>query len=116
MWQLVIGGLLVAIAVAIVFLAMRIFVAHGTDPNPYRPTKAIVVTGIYRLSRNPIYIAFLLVVFAFAFFANSLWFIVMTGILLFLLHLGVVRREESYLSQKFGDAYGAYCRQVRRWI
>ena len=61
-------------------------------------------------------IAFLLVVLAFAFFANSLWFIVTDGLLFCLLHFGVVKREENYLAQKFGDAYREYCCQVRRWI
>ena len=107
---------LCVLAATIIFVARRQMVAQGTHPNPYRPTRSIVITSVYRFSRNPIYIAFLLVVLAFAFFANSVWFIVTTGILLFLLHFGVVKREEDYLSQKFGDAYREYCRQVRRWI
>jgi len=110
------GGFFIALAAALFFLARRTFLAHGTDLNPYRPTQAVVVTGIYKFSRNPIYIALLLVVLAFALFANSLWFIGMAGILLFLLQFGVVKREEEYLLRKFGDAYGEYCRQVRRWI
>jgi protein-S-isoprenylcysteine O-methyltransferase Ste14 len=114
--QIGLGVGLCLLAAIIIFIARRQMVAQGTHPNPYRPTHSIVVTNIYRFSRNPIYIAFLLVVLAFAFFANSLWFIVMDGILFCLLHFGVVKREENYLSQKFGDAYKEYCRQVRRWI
>ena len=103
-------------AVTIVFIARRQMVAIGTHPNPYRPTMAITTTGLYRFSRNPIYIAFLLVLIAFAFWGNSWWFVVADALLFFLLQVGVVRREESYLSEKFGDTYLAYCTQVRRWI
>jgi protein-S-isoprenylcysteine O-methyltransferase Ste14 len=91
-------------------------IAHGTHPSPYRPTAAIVTTGVYRFTRNPIYVAFLLVVLAFGLFANSWWFVVFGGLLFFLLDFGVVKREESYLLEKFGDPYRQYCRQVRRWI
>jgi protein-S-isoprenylcysteine O-methyltransferase Ste14 len=115
-FQIGAGVLLIAIAAAIIFSARRTFLAHSTPLNPYRPTEAVVVTGIYRFSRNPIYIAFLLIVLTFALFANSLWFIGMAGILFFILHFGVVHREEDYLSEKFGDPYREYCRQVRRWI
>ena len=115
-FQVVIGCFMIVIAAAIIIFARRVFIAHGTHPNPYRPTNAVVTTGVYGFSRNPIYLAFLLVVFAFVFFANSLWFIVMAVILFVALHAGVVKQEEKYLSQKFGDSYVEYCRQVRRWI
>ena len=114
--QIAIGTVLIAFSVTIVTSAVRIFIAHGPHPSPYRPTAAIVTTGVYRFSRNPIYVAFLLVVLAFGLFANSWWFVVFGGLLFFLLDFGVVKREESYLLEKFGDPYRQYCRQVRRWI
>ena len=100
----------------IVLSARRVFVAHGTHLNPYKPTSAVVVTGIYRFSRNPIYIAFLLLLPAFALFANSLWFVLLVPVLLLFLDFGIVRREEDYLLKKFGDPYREYCVRVRRWI
>jgi protein-S-isoprenylcysteine O-methyltransferase Ste14 len=114
--QIVIGVALLILSAAIIFVATRQFLAHGTHPNPYRPVKALVVDGIYKFSRNPIYVAVLLVVIAFALCVNSRWFLVATVILFFLLHFGVIRREERYLSHKFGNAYDNYRRRVRRWI
>src|ERR1700676_1543103 len=99
------GVALFVLSVAIVFVAMRQFIAHGTHPSPYRPVQALVVDGIYKFSRNPIYVAFLLVMVAFALWSNSLWFLVATVVAFVLLHFGVVKREEHYLSQKFPDAY-----------
>jgi len=114
--QIVIGVALLILSAAIIFVASRQFRAHGTHPSPYRPVNALVVDGIYKFSRNPFYVAFLLFVIALAFCANSTWFLVATVILFFVLLFGVIRREECYLSHKFGDAYDTYRRRVRRWI
>jgi protein-S-isoprenylcysteine O-methyltransferase Ste14 len=114
--EITIGVALLILSVAIMLVAIRQLLMHGTHPSPYRPVNALVVDGIYKFSRNPIYVAFLLFVIAFAFCANSAWFFVATVIAFFLLHFGVIRREEPYLSHKFGDAYDAYRRRARRWI
>jgi protein-S-isoprenylcysteine O-methyltransferase Ste14 len=114
--QSAVGIFLVVVAIAIFVPAVRIFIAHGTSQNPYRPTQAIVTTGVYRFSRNPIYIAFLLIVLAFGLFANSYWFLVAAAVFAFVMHFGVVKREEKYLLEKFGDSYREYCRRVRPWI
>lgn len=112
----VFGALLIVISAAIIISARSVFIAHDTYLNPYRPTNAVVVTGVYRFSRNPIYIAFLFVVLAFALFANSFWFVLFDAILFVMLHFGVVKREEAYLSGKFGDSYNEYRCLVRRWL
>jgi protein-S-isoprenylcysteine O-methyltransferase Ste14 len=107
---------LFAIALAIFGLAITQFIRHKTHPSPYKPTAAVVVNGIYRFTRNPIYIAFLFVVIGFAVAANSAWFLVFAAVLFALLHFGVVKREEDYLSAKFGSTYDDYRRRVRRWL
>ena len=112
----VVGALFILLSIAVIASARRIFVAHGTHLNPYKPTQAIVTTGLYRFSRNPIYIAFVVFTLSFTFFANSLWFVIFAVVLFFLLHFGVVKREEVYLKAKFGDSYVDYCRQVKRWL
>jgi len=114
--QLLIGSALVVAGVSIILLARQAFISHGTHPNPYRPTAALVTTGLYRLSRNPIYVAFLLIVLAFVFFENSAWFFASAVALWCLLRFGVVNREERYLGDKFGEVYHDYCERVRRWI
>ena len=73
-------------------------------------------SGVFSVSRNPIYVAFLLFVLAFALLANSLWFVISACVLLLVLHFGVVKQEERYLREKFGDSYEQYCSRVRRWI
>ena len=97
-------------------ILLPIIVQRGTHLNPYRPTKAIVTDGVYGLSRNPIYVAFLLIVLSFVPFTNSLWFIGSAILTVLLLQFGVVTREEKYLHEKFGAEYDEYCQRVRRWI
>ncbi|HJU60628.1 MAG TPA: isoprenylcysteine carboxylmethyltransferase family protein [Candidatus Binatia bacterium] len=113
---ILVGVVMIAISIAVVVLARRTFIAQGTHLNPYRPTKALVMAGVFSVSRNPIYVAFLLFVLAFALLANSLWFVFSACVLLLVLHFGVVKQEERYLREKFGDSYEQYCSRVRRWI
>jgi len=75
-----------------------------------------VSTGVYRLTRNPIYIGLLIVVMAVAISVNSVWVLLSIVPLFLLLQFGVVLREERYLSTKFGSGYDDYRRRVRRWI
>jgi protein-S-isoprenylcysteine O-methyltransferase Ste14 len=104
------------VAGIIFFLAIREFIEHHTHPSTRKPTSELVVTGIYRWTRNPIYIAFLLIVLALAVGANNAWLLLSAIVLFVLLHFGVVKREEHYLSTKFGSIYDDYSRRVRRWI
>jgi|ERR1041385_1459995 protein-S-isoprenylcysteine O-methyltransferase Ste14 len=111
-----IGVFMLVTAISIIVFARQHFVAHGTHPNPYRPTKALVDTGPFSFSRNPIYVAFLVFVLGFTFVANSFWFVIAAFVLFPVLHFGVVKREEAYLRTKFGAQYEEYCSRVRRWI
>jgi protein-S-isoprenylcysteine O-methyltransferase Ste14 len=107
---------LLLIAAAYIVSAIRQFLRHNEHPSPYKPTNAIVDGGIYGRTRNPIYIGFLIVVLAIAFAINSAWLVLSFVALFLLLHFGVVRPEEQYLSLKFGSTYDDYRSRVPRWI
>ena len=108
--------LLFLLAVLIFILAQKEFMAHKEHPSPYRPTNTVFSSGIYSRSRNPIYVAMMIVLVAVAFGANDAWFLIALPVLFLLLRFGVVRAEETYLSEKFGASYEDYRRRVRRWI
>jgi protein-S-isoprenylcysteine O-methyltransferase Ste14 len=88
----------------------------GTDPIPFNPTTRIVTHGLYRFTRNPMYIGFALWTFGIAILADSMWMLAAVPIGLVLTDLLVVRREEHYLERKFGEEYLAYKAKVRRWL
>ncbi len=96
--------------------AIRTMFRANVDPDPYEPTTAIVATGPYALSRNPIYVSFNLVHWGIAFVVNTVWPIVFLPVGIALLYYGVIAREESYLERVFGDEYRDYKTRVRRWV
>src|SRR5438552_11936869 len=110
------GAMLAAGGFVMIAIGTRLFAAAGTNVPPTLPTTALVVDGIYRRSRNPLYLGLILVYLGLGVAAGSLWAIGLLVPLLWVINVGVVKREERYLERKFGDAYRAYKARVRRWI
>jgi protein-S-isoprenylcysteine O-methyltransferase Ste14 len=88
----------------------------GTDPIPFNPSTRIVAHGLYRFTRNPMYIGFALCTFGLAVLVDSAWVLLAVPVGLVLIDRIVVTREELYLERKFGEEYLTYKRRVRRWI
>jgi protein-S-isoprenylcysteine O-methyltransferase Ste14 len=110
------GAMLAAGGFVIIAIGTRLFAAAGTNVPPTLPTTALVVDGIYRRTRNPLYLGMTLVYLGLGVAAGSLWEIGLVVPLLWVINVGVVKREERYLERKFADAYRAYKARVRRWI
>jgi len=110
------GRALVVLAVAIAIWGRNALRAAGTNVNPSLPTTAIVTSGPFRFSRNPLYMALTLLYLGLALAVNTWWGIVVLVPLLILMHRGVVLREERYLEAKFGESYRQYCSKVRRYL
>lgn len=110
-----VAAVLVAIAVALFVSSVGRFRAAGTAVPANKPTTAIVRTGPYRFSRNPIYLAFSLLQLGLAIWVDSVWLLATLVAALALMHI-VIRREERYLERKFGAEYLAYKASVRRWL
>lgn len=108
------AGLMIA-GGALFAAAVRRFALAGTNVETRRPTVAIVRTGPYAHTRNPIYVAMLLCHAAVGVLANAPAVVALTPLLFAVLHFGVVLREEDYLECKFGDAYLDYKASVSRW-
>jgi protein-S-isoprenylcysteine O-methyltransferase Ste14 len=106
------GAMLAAGGFIIIAIGTRLFAAAGTNVPPTLP----IVDGIYGRTRNPLYLGLMLVYLGLSVAAESLWAIVLVVPLLWVINVGVVKREERYLERKFGDAYRAYKARVRRWI
>lgn len=92
------------------------FRRKGNDPRPWREDSALVVEGIYRHTRNPMYLGMALAYVAIAAWLNTLWPLLALGPVLFTIQHYVIGREEAYLERRFGEAYRDYCAKVRRWM
>lgn len=113
-WTVVALFLLVGIA-AIVAAVLR-FRRAGTPAPPWQPTTAFVAQGIYRFTRNPMYLGMTLIYCAIGVAADApvvFWMLVPLAVTI---HYGVVVREERYMAGKFGDAYIDYANRVPRWL
>lgn len=106
----------VLVAVVLFSLSLLQLRAAGTPVRGNQPSTAIVRTGPYRFSRNPIYLAFSLLQLGIAVWVNSLWVLVTLAPAVALMSFVVIPREERYLERKFGVEYLAYKNSVRRWI
>ena len=94
----------------------RALQAAGTNVNPSLPTTAIVTSGPYRFSRNPLYVGLTLLYCGLTFVLNTWWGLILLIPILIIMHRGVVLREERYLEAKFGASYREYRMRVRRWL
>ncbi|MFN2563438.1 MAG: isoprenylcysteine carboxylmethyltransferase family protein [Gemmatimonadaceae bacterium] len=115
-WGAVLGALLIGAAIVLLAWAVREFARTQTSPKPHEPTTAIVTSGPFGFTRNPIYIAFTLVQLGVGLWAASGWILAMVIPALIVIRYGVVAREERYLERKFGEDYASYRRTVRRWV
>ena len=98
--------------------ATRAFVRASTTVNPLKPesASALVVSGVYRFTRNPMYLGFALLLLAWA-----AWLAAPIALLGPLLFAGYITRfqilpEERALKQRFGADFDEYCKRVRRWL
>jgi protein-S-isoprenylcysteine O-methyltransferase Ste14 len=91
------------------------FTGRGT-PAPIDPPKELVVKGLYRCTRNPMYVGVLALLFGEAVFFASWQLFIYAGVVFLIFHLFVMLYEEPALRRKFGGSYERYCETVPRWV
>lgn len=110
------GVILMVVGVTLVVLARREFARYSQPTDPGLPTSKIISTGVFSISRNPLYLGgvFFLVGIALAF--NLPWVLILLIPSLAACHIILIAPEESYLTARFGEQYKMYIATVRRWI
>jgi protein-S-isoprenylcysteine O-methyltransferase Ste14 len=89
---------------------------HQTTVNPYSSASHLCVSGVFGLSRNPIYVGDWLVLIGASLWLMTFWPLIFSPIVWIIIRYGVIRHEEAHLEAKFGQEYRDYTRRVRRWI
>ena len=107
---------LVVVGVLLGGAAFYSFNQARTTLNPHGSVSAIVTDGIYRFTRNPIYLAFLLMLIGFPLNSGSYWGVVLAPVMVVSMNRLVIEKEEVYLEKKFRDEYVSYKLRVRRWL
>lgn len=111
-----VGGVLVGGAVLLAGFAVGELRRSATTPIPHRTASTLVQTGPFRWSRNPIYVADLLIFTGMTLFWGALICLPLGGLLGWILLDRFVRPEEARLHAAFGPAFADYCARTRRWI
>jgi len=110
------GALLIAAGMLTAALGLKGLVSAGTTFHTDAPNTALVVSGIYRHSRNPIYIGLILVYAGLAAIIASPWALVFLPVFVYFLRYFAIGREEAYLLRRFGQPYRDYMDRVPRWF
>ena len=110
------GIIMMGAAVLLALVCVGQFLRAKTHIEPWQPTSRIIISGVYRFSRNPIYLAMFLFQVGLGLWLANGWILLCGSLTLRLLSHFVIRKEEAYLQAKFGAEYQAYMQQVRRWF
>jgi protein-S-isoprenylcysteine O-methyltransferase Ste14 len=110
------GAVLIILGVALIVLARREFAQRGQPTDPGLPTSKVVTTGVFSLSRNPIYLGAVCFLIGIALAVNLPWALVFLLPALVACHYVLIAPEERYLAAKFGEEYRTYAASVHRWI
>ncbi len=104
------AGMFIAIAGVIQFKTI------GTIVDPTGEAKVLATGGIYRFTRNPMYLGAVIFFIGLALWLRSGWLLLMVPAIVITLQSLAIEREEHYLSRRFGEPYRDYCTKVRRWF
>ncbi len=113
---LIIGIVFMILGVGWIILARRELARFRQPTDPGRPTSQIVKTGVFAISRNPLYLGCVFFLLGVGFTFSSLWILLMLLVSIILCHYVLIVPEERYLAVKFGDEYQQYKASVRRWL
>lgn len=111
-----VGLVLVLVGVSLAFWGSHEFTQQGTNVNPDLPATAVITTGPYQFTRNPMYVGLTIAQIGIGFALNAGWLLIALIPTLIIMRQLVIAREERYLEAKFGAEYTAYKATVRRWL
>ena len=110
------GGLIILVGLVLLVMANGLFVRAGTNVIPFREVSSLVTSGVYRYTRNPMYLGMALVLLGCAVTVGAASALVVPVLFMVIIELRFIRPEEHMLQGLFPQEYPAYCTRVRRWI
>lgn len=110
------AGVLAAAGIGLIGSALGLFAKRNTRPEPWRAAGALVTSGVYRFTRNAMYLGMATLSLAVALLFGSLTAMCLTVLAVIIVDRSVIRREEAYLERRFGHEFLRYRNKVRRWL
>ena len=112
----VLGGVVIVVGLLLLVMANGLFVRAGTDVIPFRKVSSLVTTGIYRFTRNPMYLGMAAVLLGCALTVGVVPALLVPVVFVVIVEARFIRPEEQMLRELFPQEYPAYCQRVRRWL
>ncbi len=111
-----VGIIPVLVGILVASLAARQFSTAGTSIIPLTQSSALVTEGMFRYSRNPMYVSMTAALFGVPIILNNYWLLTIVALFVIIIRFRFIRYEELLMQETFGEEYLAYCSVVRRWI
>jgi len=111
-----VGIALIILGVYLIVLGRREFSRFNQPTDPGRPTSRLIKTGVFSISRNPLYLGCVFVLSGVSLTTNVLWVAIMLLPSIIICHYVLILPEEQYLTDKFGEEYREYLNAVPRWF
>ncbi|MEL6416292.1 MAG: isoprenylcysteine carboxylmethyltransferase family protein [Pseudomonadota bacterium] len=115
-WAVALGTILVALGLLLLVLALMEFVRKRTTPIPHMDASELITSGIFRFSRNPIYLGDILILAGLILRWDAVVSVPLVPILVWIINIRFIHAEEFRLERDFGDAFLRYMAQTRRWL
>ena len=112
----ILGGVVIFLGLLLLLLAGGLFKRAGTDLVPFKNVSALVTTGIYRLTRNPMYLGMTAILLGCALTVGAALALLVPPVFMVIIELRFIRPEEVMLRELFPEDFPQYCSRVRRWV
>ena len=111
-----VGSALFVTGLVMMFAAFNQFQRTGQDPKPWLSTPEIIAVGIYKWTRNPMYLSMGFLQGGIGVLFSNTWMVALVPVTWGVIYAIAIRHEEAYLENKFGSSYVSYKNTVRRWM
>jgi protein-S-isoprenylcysteine O-methyltransferase Ste14 len=112
----IIGLIIILAGLFIAVPALLLFFKSKNTVVLIKPANSLQTTGIYKVSRNPMYVSLLFIYTGMAFIFGNWWTFILLPLLVVIIRYRIILPEERYLDRAFGKSYSDYKKNVRRWI
>jgi protein-S-isoprenylcysteine O-methyltransferase Ste14 len=112
----IVGVILLIAALFFLVRSLRQFLLTKNTLILIKPASSLQTTGVYGMTRNPMYVGLAIVYLGIACLIGNWWNIILFPVLFFIVQEYIIKREEKYLQLEFGQEYSDYKRTVRRWL
>ena len=111
-----IGVVLVITSIGFIVLSRREFRRHDQPTDPGHPTNKVIKTGLFSITRNPLYLGGAILFFGIALLMRTYWALIALVVSIIVCQSMLIIPEEKYLAEKFGREYKEYTETVHRWF